>query len=260
MIKISFLGVEGYPQGERNTISSLVETEDYRILLDCGASIIEQLDRCNLLASDINAAFISHLHADHSSGLILLLYSCLMEHFERRASGEHEITILGNQILLDPLLDYCKAAYPAIFVEGGMVSANLKHIDSNTICKLKNNIIVEAAPMSHAVQGLSVALTIGSFKICYSADTRRTDALDKLAKGSDVLICNVFGCDEAVAESSGFMSAIGAAKLAQEIGADKLFMLHLNDSTSRKEAIHVARSFYTGSIEAPESGTCVILE
>lgn len=260
MIKISFLGVEGYPQGGRKTISTLIETSDCRILLDCGASIIEQLDYCNLLASDINAAFISHLHADHSSGLILLLYSCLMERFEKRAYGTHEISLLGDQFLLEPLLNYCKAAYPAIFTEGGLVSTNFKHIDSNTSCKLHDNIIIEAAPMSHSVQGLSVALTIDNIKICYSADTRKTEDLSKLAQNSDVLICNVFGCDEAVAETSGFMSAIGAAKLAQEISADKLIMLHLNDSTSRQEAIHIARSYYTGLIEAPENGTSIIIQ
>lgn len=259
MIKISFLGVEGYPQGGRETISILLETGKYRMLLDCGASIIQQLDRCNLMASNIDAVFVSHLHVDHSSGLPLLLYSSLMEHFEKRAQGIHEISILGNQSILEPLLGYCRAAYPAIFTGKGLVVAHQVHIDAKTPFLMDNNIKIDTTPMSHAVEGLSLAIAINGIRICYSADTRKTDALIKLAKDSNLLICNVFGCDEKAAESSGFMSAVGAAELARESGAGRLVMLHLNDDSSRKAAVSTAQKYFSGIIEAPQSGTNILI-
>ena len=258
-MKATFLGVEGYPQGKRETISILLERQDYRMLLDCGGSIINQLDRSGLRAFDINAVFISHLHADHSSGLPLLLFSGLMERFEKRASGAGEVKIIGDQAILEPLISYCKAAYPALFLADSTVKASLINIDDSTPSISMNDILLESAPISHAVKGRSLALTMEGVRICYTADTRKTKALSALAKGSDLLICNVTSGNNEVAEATGFLSAAGAAQLAQEVGASKLIMLHLANDTSRQAAKKAARAIFTGDIQVPTNGDSLMI-
>ena len=258
MIKVTFLGVDGYPQGGRETISILVEIHGYRILLDCGASIIHQLDRYGLMASDIDAVFISHLHADHSSGLPLLLYSNVMERFEKRASNKGSLAILGDQTDLEPIISYCKSAYPNLFNDNNFVDVNQVNVDVLKPTILKENITVEGAPIKHAVQGLSISLTIGNYKICYTSDTRCTDNLEKLAKGSNLLICNVFSSDDVLAERFGFLSASEAAKLAFESGVEKLAMIHLSDDVSK--ATEIAKCSFQGIIITPTNGDSIMIE
>lgn len=260
MTNLTFLGVEGYPQGNRETISILVEHNNIRMLLDCGGSIIRQLDRRGLKASDIDGVFISHLHADHSSGLPILLYSILMERFEQRASGPKVIAILGEQVLLEPLIGYCKAAYPALFTVDNPVRANLRHLDFHHPFEFENGITIDSAPMSHTVKGASIALTCENIRICYTADTRQTDDLEELAQGSQVLICNVFGCDETVANQAGFLSATGAAKLAVRVGASKLIMLHLYCDVDRAKALEAAKTIFSGDIVVPTNGVSMTLD
>lgn len=258
MNKLTFLGVEGYPQGGRKTISILVETDEYKFLLDCGASILEQLDTAEVLANEINSVFVSHLHADHSSGLILLLYGMLMERFEKRyVNGFHTLNIVGNQKELTPLINYCKAAYPNIFSGNSPVKVNLQDISPFCEVRVDEKLVVSAVKMAHAIPGLAIAFSLGQKRICYTADTRRTVDIDELSNGCDILICNIMGCDEKVASSAGFLSATGAAELAQKSGASKLILLHLSDEDSRRIAYKTARNIFGGEIIVPNDGYCV---
>lgn len=258
MNKLTFLGVEGYPQGGRKTISILVEADEYKFLLDCGASILEQLDTAEVLANEINSVFVSHLHADHSSGLILLLYGMLMEQFEKRyINGFHTLNIVGNQKELTPLINYCKAAYPNIFSDDSPVKINIQDISPFCEARVDEKLAVSAVMMAHAIPGLAIAFSLGQKRICYTADTRRTADIDELSNGCDILICNIMGCDEETASSAGFLSATGAAELAQKSGASKLILLHLYDEDSRRIAYETARSIFVGEIIVPNDGYCV---
>lgn len=259
-MKITFLGVEGYPQGGRETISILLELDGKRILLDCGASIIGQLDRCGLSVCDINAVFVSHLHADHSSGVPLLLFGNLMERFERRFSGTGELTLIGNLAILNPLVSYCKAAYPALFGETSAVNISLLNIENNVPLKFKSNFTLECVPISHAVQGQSLILSNDKFRICYTSDTRRTETLDNYAKGSNIIICNTFGCDDDVADKFGQLSASKAAEFARDMGAKQLFMLHLPNDETRTTAKQIAHKIFNGDIETPTNGESYLFD
>lgn len=260
MNKLTFLGVEGYPQGGRKTISVLVETGEYKFLLDCGASILEQLDKAEVLANEINSVFISHLHADHSSGLILLLYGLLMERFEKRYNDAcHILNVVGNQQELAPLINYCKAAYPNMFSNDSPVKVILKDIPPFCEVEVDENLAVSAVKMVHAIPGLAIAFSLGQMRICYTADTRRTADIDELSTGCDILICNIMGSDEKVASSAGFLSATSAAELAQKNGVSKLILLHLYDEDSRRIAYETANNIFAGEIIVPNNGDCVLL-
>lgn len=258
-MKITFLGVEGYPQGGRNTISILIEYEKYRILLDCGASIINQLDSIGMKANDINSVFVSHLHADHSSGLPLMLYSHIMERFEGRVSGAKELEILGNQEIIEPLITYCRSAYPVLFNNDNPLHVKLTDIPYYKTIQLNDCVSVKGVPMSHGVKGESLFIAFPSINICYTADTRNTDDIQELAKGADILICNVYKTDEDAANKMGFLSAVGASKLATQIGASKLIMLHLYDEDERNDAMSVGRQYYEGEIIVPRSGMDIVI-
>jgi len=81
MITIKFLGsgsafVNAYENYQSNIIiEQSYDNKQHRLLYDCGTTIKSALLDANLNSLDIDAVYISHLHADHSGGIEYLAFS-----------------------------------------------------------------------------------------------------------------------------------------------------------------------------------------
>jgi ribonuclease Z len=63
----------GWAVPHRNAAGYLITTDRLSILLDAGEGIVRQLIRFDTDLHSIQAVFISHTHADHASGILMLL-------------------------------------------------------------------------------------------------------------------------------------------------------------------------------------------
>ena len=76
-MKITFFGTShGYPEPNRRCSSALVEVCGKRILIDIGCNISENLISRGMAVDSIDAIFITHMHGDHTHGLIPYLDIC----------------------------------------------------------------------------------------------------------------------------------------------------------------------------------------
>jgi len=263
MVDVIFLGVEGYPSNGRRTISVLLKQDDNYLLLDCGASIIEQLAEMGMHVADVDAVFISHLHADHSSGLPLLCFGNIMERFGGQVKGKGHLSILGRESVLNPLIAYCKAAYPALwtdnpFVEMQMIFCledGLSEIDFGWGC-------AKTLPTDHAIPSTAIAVETKAGIICYCSDTRPSDALVELASKPSLLICNVIGPNE-IAETTGrfgFMTPEAAGQLGIKLKAYKLALIHIANADQRRICQDQAAAVFGGQVLVPSNGETIGLE
>ena len=77
-MQLKFLGVSAaFAVGKDKFNSNMLITSDSgkNLLIDCGSDARHSLHRQNLTHSDIDAVYISHLHADHVGGLEWLGYT-----------------------------------------------------------------------------------------------------------------------------------------------------------------------------------------
>lgn len=80
MVDVVFLGTGGaFSAGRRSNLSLLIEsaasgafTSDFRMLVEAGPTIMQQLARINLQANEIEHIFVSHSHGDHTLGFPML--------------------------------------------------------------------------------------------------------------------------------------------------------------------------------------------
>jgi len=73
MADVVFLGTGGpFSSGRRGTLGLLIESAGFRMLVETGPVIMEQLTRANLGAVDIEYLFVSHPHGDHTLGFPML--------------------------------------------------------------------------------------------------------------------------------------------------------------------------------------------
>jgi len=73
MVTVTFLGTGGaFSSGRRTNLALLIEGADFRMLVEAGPMIMQQLAGVNLKAADIDQVFVSHGHGDHVLGFPML--------------------------------------------------------------------------------------------------------------------------------------------------------------------------------------------
>jgi len=77
IMKITFLGTShGVPEANRRCSSALIEVAENRYIIDMGTQSIEQIATKRIPINSIKSIFITHMHGDHSNGLISFVDLC----------------------------------------------------------------------------------------------------------------------------------------------------------------------------------------
>ena len=70
-MRIVFLGTShGYPEANRKCSSSMIEVSDKRYFIDMGCDAINELINRGIKPECVDAIFITHMHGDHTNGLV----------------------------------------------------------------------------------------------------------------------------------------------------------------------------------------------
>lgn len=78
MYEITFLGTgHAFTTKRRSNSALLIEAPDFRMLVDAGPTIVQQLARADLHPVDIKRLFVSHSHGDHTLGFPMLVLNRL---------------------------------------------------------------------------------------------------------------------------------------------------------------------------------------
>jgi ribonuclease BN (tRNA processing enzyme) len=97
-MEINFLGSgSAFVLGNENYNSNIIISNNGKNLLyDCGITIPEALDTQGLKPQDIDAIYISHLHADHAGGIEYIAYKTFFETYKfRKEVGEMKPLLYG---------------------------------------------------------------------------------------------------------------------------------------------------------------------
>uniref|UniRef100_A0A8C4I2G8 Zinc phosphodiesterase ELAC protein 2 n=1 Tax=Dicentrarchus labrax TaxID=13489 RepID=A0A8C4I2G8_DICLA len=191
--KVVFIGTgSALPMKIRNVSGTLVNiSPSQSILLDCGEGTFGQLcrhygDDVDEVLSKISTVFISHMHADHHTGLLMLLYQ-----------RERALTALGkafspvflmapNQIMiwLSQYHHHCEEILHHIKYNKGDNTEMLKSL-------LRNNDLekFQTCLVHHCRNAFACSFTHQSgWKLAFSGDTMPCDAFVYIGKNATLLI------------------------------------------------------------------------
>ena len=161
------------------------------ILLDGGEGVCGQLTRryggekfLQVLA-DLKVVWVSHIHADHHSGLPSLLRM-------RSKVTSTPLVIVGPRQLRRVLNMYSKIEYvPTIFVDCAQTTAGSDAPEALS-CRLSElGISLTSVPVIHSCHNAFGVVLEGKtcgWKLSFSGDTRPCEAFVRAAEGSTVLI------------------------------------------------------------------------
>src|SRR5205823_1827426 len=70
---------DGWPSADRNHSSFLYRFGQTRVLIDCGEGISRSYKASGLSYNAVDGIFLSHMHADHTGGFLMLMQGMWLE-------------------------------------------------------------------------------------------------------------------------------------------------------------------------------------
>lgn len=220
-MKVVFLGTNGWFDTETgNTVSTLVQTDHYDIILDAGNGIHRAENHID--GEKPVYLFLSHFHVDHIEGFHILARFRFRKGLTICGpTGSREI--LGAFINTPFTIPLAELPYPAKIMEMPEEAASLP-------------FSVEPLQLRHASFTLGYRISLDGRRIGYCPDTGYCENAVALGRSADLLITECAFKPGQSNESWPHLNPETAARIAVEAMAKRLVLTHFDAGRYRSIA------------------------
>ncbi|MFE5854549.1 MBL fold metallo-hydrolase [Streptomyces sp. NPDC056500] len=245
-MKLTVVGCSGsFPSAESACSSYLVEADGFRLLLDMGNGALGELQR-HVGLYDLDAIFLSHLHADHCIDMCAYFVARYYRHDGGRCPA---LPVYGPEGTEQRLT--------TAYADTPSPSSMSEVFDFHTLKSGSFDIgpfAVRTERVAHPVEAFGIRLEHGGRTLTYSGDTGVCDALDELADGADLFLCEAsftYGKEDV---PDLHLNGREAGAHAQRAGAGRLVLTHVPPWTDGQRNLADARAEYRGPAEIAVPG------
>lgn len=280
------------PTRWRNTCATLFRWREHGFLFDAGEGVQRQLYRLGLGAGDIHTVLISHFHGDHVLGLpgliqsislqtenhtLRILYPGIHRKYFRHLIGgsifqqgvkivEEPVKSLGPQIRVGDITIEAYRLQHKVSTWGYVLQEDDKvKFDSLKIAEigLANNPLLKKITLEHSVEfnGRTISYDMvgerrRGFRLGYIPDTRICNAIDKIAKNCDLLICEAtyLADDSRIAYENYHLTAEQSAQIALQNNVKLLVLTHFSQRYQDRQNLfeEEAKKIFPNTIAAED--------
>ncbi|PXY71427.1 ribonuclease Z [Candidatus Parvarchaeota archaeon] len=269
-LELTFLGTaSAIPSKKRNHTSILLSLKDEKILIDCGEGTQRQLKIAKIKSSKITRIFLTHWHADHSLGLAGLFQTLGMADYSKtlklygptgtkkkiglleKIYGKFKIKIeikeIGNKKIEENefIIESKKMQH---LKECNAYSIKVKdklRIHKSKLRKLK---IGNNPELKKIIQGKNIKIGKKIIKskdltflekgkkISFILDTKNNVNTVKIAKDSDVLVCESSFLPEEKEQARNYkhLTWEDATLIAKKANVKNLYLTHISQKHENK--------------------------
>ncbi|MFE9552687.1 MBL fold metallo-hydrolase [Streptomyces sp. NPDC006692] len=245
-MKLTVVGCSGsFPSAESACSSYLVEADGFRLLLDMGNGALGELQR-HIGLYDLDAIFLSHLHADHCIDMCGYFVARYYRHDGGRCAPMPVYAPEGAEQRLTTA--YADTPSPSSMSEV---------FDFHTLKPGSFDIgpfSVRTERVCHPVEAYAIRVEHGGRALTYSGDTGPCDALGELAAGADLFLCEAsftYGKEDI---PGLHLNGREAGEHAARAGAGRLVLTHIPPWTDAEVTLADARAAYSGPVELAAPG------
>ena len=245
-MKLTVVGCSGsFPSVGSACSSYLVEADGFRLLLDMGNGALGELQRhCGLY--DLDAIFLSHLHADHCIDMCAYFVARYYRHDGGRCDPipvygpegtEHRLTVAYGDT---PTASSMSEVFDFHTLKSGSFEIG--------------PFAVRTERVSHPVEAYGIRLEHGGRTLTYSGDTGVCEPLHELADGADLFLCEAsftYGKEDI---PGLHLNGREAGAHAQRANVGRLVLTHIPPWTDAEQTLADARLVYDGPTQIAHAG------
>lgn len=288
-MEIVFLGTSGmHPTKERNLFSILFRYNNENILIDCGEGTQRQLRMIDIPSTKITKIFLTHLHGDHINGLPGLLQNLKANQYNKELEiyGPIGLKKLMNNIFMiigerlkikineinsgvifknkefyveAKELEHSSKVYGYSFIENDRRKINLNYLKK---FNLKRHVLLGDLQKgkdifydNKKIKAKDATYLVKGRKLTIITDTVYCDNCIKLAKDSDLLICESTFSKELKDKAKNFkhLTSEDAANIAKKSKSKKLIITHFSQRYQNVNIlIKEAKKIFSNTIDAKD--------
>lgn len=244
-MQLTVLGCAGtFPGPDSPCSGYLVEHEGFRLVLDLGAGALGNLQR-HLDLRDVDAIYLSHLHADHCIDLVAYYY----------ARRFHPSGILPTLPVYGPagMAGRIGQAFEEQPVAGLEEVYDFRERTAGTLAI--GPFTVTVGVVQHPIECHGLRLEAGGRVLTYSGDTASCETLVELARDADVLLCEASWPSDPPPPPGIHLTGREAGDHAHRAGAKKLLLTHLMPFHDPQAMLAEAKETYDGPLELVHPGS-----
>jgi ribonuclease BN (tRNA processing enzyme) len=242
-MRVTVIGCSGsFPGPDSPSSCYLLEAEGFRLVMDLGNGALGTLQRYAELFG-VDAIALSHLHADHC--VDIGAYWVVRQYAP--GGPKPPIPVYGPRGTDERVMDV-----------GGedlaSVRARFAFHDLDPGERQIGPFRVTTDHMNHPVETFGFRVEHAGWRLAYSADTGECDALVRLARDADLLLCEASFPDGPDNVPDLHLSARQAAEYATRAGVGQLVLTHLVPWNDRDRTLSEASGAYHGPLSLAATG------
>ena len=223
-MKLTVLGNNGpYPENRGACSGYLLtsDSEDTRILIDCGTGVLARLlDEASL--SDIDAVILSHLHFDHMSDMLPMQYAL---QFNPR---EKTLPVIAPASP-EPVRKLLECTH-----------YDLWPVEDVTIGEMR----ISFSPARHPVETYAVSVFCDGKKFVFTGDSNQDLLMEFFCEGADLLLADAGLSKQDYSFTAPHYSAELCGQLAHCAHVKQLILTHLNPKYNPDDLLAEAQSYF----------------
>jgi len=184
-VRLTVLGTGTVALSARRSCAGyLLETDDVRLLLDCGSGVTRRLAELGLDWLGITHVALTHFHIDHHGDLPTLIFAWKYGVLPARSTPVEIIGPPGTRGLLDGLA----AAYGDWVTAPGF-PCTVRELPPGETMRLGSALDLSCISVPHTPESVAYSMVRGGRRIVYTGDTGPSEALAAWARDCDLLVC-----------------------------------------------------------------------
>lgn len=245
-LRLTVLGsATPYPRVDNACSGYLVSADGTRVWVDAGSGTLAQLQRHASL-DELDAIWISHLHADHSADLLTAYYGALFADV-RLASP---IPLYGPPGIADRLAHFLTNSSTRSPIESAFDVRTLHDGHEARIGALT----LASRAVAHGMPAFAVRIEAADRSLVYSGDTAPCAALTSLAEGCDVLLCEAESPQAPAGGEQVHHTPEDAGDTATAARVGRLIVTHVGPFLTPGQAVARASARFDGPIDYAAPG------
>ena len=231
------------PSLKRSACAALVRVGAARILIDSGPGTLHRLLEADSNIFDLTHVCYTHLHPDHTSELVPMIFATKYPDIERRTTS---LTICAGIGFVRFFKGLQQVYGNWIELPPGML--HLVELDNTGPDQIRfDEFSVHTLPVEHNPESLAFRITAHNGKtVVFSGDTDYSDNLVALARDADMLVCESALPDDQ--KVSGHLTPSLAGRIATQARVGKLVLTHFYPACEQADIRKQCRRTYSGPL------------